>query len=260
MQNKELAVRVVFRRAGHHVIRMADGTDSDWIDKEFMKPVETGIPMVVAALVDASRTTGTLHTNDRRAMALFIALLWHTVPKQLARAQARVLRDATESDLLEVWKRAHPFPPADAEALRQFALGRSIQAVLGEAAGKVGEAAWQLFRVEPGSTRSLILGDDPVIEYALPGAGARAYTLLALPLDPRTLLVCHPFTGADEPPGDLAADDLQMINRQVWWQAETAVVGLAERDLDDVAAGAAPMLPPVLRKAALERAPNAFGR
>ena len=249
----------VFAENGHHTIRMEDGTDSDWMDQDWMSAIEAEIPKAVDALVEGSRPLRTIGHSDRVGIAMFINLLWYTIPKQIRRSMEMTPRSAREAAFFADWKAAHSAPPPDPEALRQFALGRAVQLVF-ERSPDIANRAWQLLRVDPSSSTSLVLSDDPVLDYSLPAKDGDAYTVMAIPLDPRVLLVIYPFDQPDLPDGELKETDVRLANRRAWAQSDNAVVGLTTADLDHASLSRTPMLPGAIRDMLVARVPRLYGR
>jgi hypothetical protein len=250
-------VEKVFVENDHHTIRMEDGTDSDWMDSRWMATVEGEIPKAVNVLVDGSRPLYTIGDSDRDGIALFINLLWYTIPKYIRKAMATTPGIASEAALFAGWKLAHPAPPPDPDALRQFTLARAVDSVF-QRTKPVTDSAWQLFRVDPSSTANLILADDPVLEFQVSGRDGKKYTVLALALDPRVLLVVYPFRRPNEADGVLDEGDVRAANQQWWAQAENAVVGLTPSDLDPAVLGGSPTVPRAFHAVLEARAPQLF--
>ena len=243
----------------HHLLRMADGSDSSWLDSLFMKAVEDEIPRVIDALLDGSRSTGTLHQRDRRGLALFVNLLRATVPNRIEALESHIGRSPELSEGLAAWRDAHTGNPSPEEALRQFALGGAIFEVLtGGQTDEVIGRAWQLSRVPVESPVRLILGDDPVLEMVAPSTDAQSHVILAFALNPWTLLVMHPHTGADEPETSLATNDVNVINRIAWMQASDEAIAFARSDLDSVAAVGSVEVPEVLLAPSRRAFPHRF--
>lgn len=255
---KPLPVKKVMVEIDHHLIRMKDGTDSSWIDSDLVGQLET-TAVIVDALIGGTRTTATLAESDRRILAVFVNLLRGSDPSRLDAVVQRIDREPALRASFEDWLGHHPGKPDPVEARRQFALGGVLGEVLnGRQTGELVARVWGLFHVDPIDAATLILGDDPVVEYALPGSDSAVHTLVALPLNPWTLLVMHPVSGPDHPDGRLAPVDVALLNHTSWARTTTVAVAHDAVMLEEPALMGSTMMPAVLRLASTNHRPQVF--